>query len=148
VKVLICGSRDWPDIKAIHDRVRDLIAERGPFEIVHGGARGADSMAGLVAEWCRLPCARYPADWERYGKRAGIIRNLQMLDTNPDLVLAFRVNGSRGTTHMIEAAKKAGVPVEVIAIGKVNGEATAPVATPAPSTSASLPHPDVAQANE
>lgn len=114
MKVLICGSRDWPSITPIHDRVRDLIAERGPFEVIHGGARGADSMAGLVAEWCRLPCTALNADWDRYGKRAGIIRNLQMLDLEPDLVLAFRVNGSRGTTHMIEAAKKAGVPVEVI----------------------------------
>lgn len=111
--VLVCGSRDWPSITPIHDRLRDLIAEHGPFEVIHGGARGADSMAALAAKWYRLPCAAFPADWERHGRRAGYLRNLAMLDQSPDLVLAFQRNGSRGTQHTIDEARARGIPVEV-----------------------------------
>lgn len=113
MKVLVCGSRNWPNIGTIHDRLRDLLAERGPFEVIHGGARGADAMAALTAQWCRLPARAFPADWDKHGKRAGILRNLAMLDEGPDLVLAFQRNGSRGTQHTIDEARRRGIPVEV-----------------------------------
>ena len=57
---------------------------------------------------------RFPADWDTYGKQAGFIRNIQMLDEKPDLVIAFQKNASRGTQHTINEARKRGIPVEVI----------------------------------
>jgi hypothetical protein len=85
----------------------------GPYEVIHGGARGADAMAGMAAKWCRLPVEEYPADWRTHGRRAGFLRNLEMLDQRPDLVIAFQRNGSRGTQHTIDEARKRGIPVEV-----------------------------------
>lgn len=60
---------------------------------------------------------KYPADWEKYGKVAGPIRNQQMLDEGkPDVVYAFTddLSNSRGTADMCRRANKAGVPVYVI----------------------------------
>lgn len=114
MKVLVCGSRNWPDPEIIRECLESLAVQHdGDVEVIHGDARGADRMGGGIAEELGLPVWKFPADWDRHGKRAGILRNLDMLDANPDAVLAFRVNGSRGTTHMIEAARKRGIPVEV-----------------------------------
>jgi hypothetical protein len=56
----------------------------------------------------------YPAQWAKYGKKAGTIRNCQMLNEgHPDIVLAFPLPGSIGTWHMVKIAKKAGVGVIV-----------------------------------
>jgi hypothetical protein len=70
-------------------------------------------MADHAALMLGLDSERYAADWKQYGKRAGILRNLQMLDQRPDLVLAFQRNGSRGTQHTIDEARKRGIAVEV-----------------------------------
>lgn len=57
----------------------------------------------------------FPAEWNKYGKKAGYIRNAQMLEIGkPDLVLAFWDGVSRGTKMMIDLAKKAGVEVRII----------------------------------
>lgn len=121
MKVLVCGSRDWMD--------RDAIAEvlsRYPAgtEVLHGTAAGADRLADSVARMYGLTVRRFPADWERYSKRAGkpALRNVEMLDqlTAPSLlmpsddhVIAFQRNGSRGTQHTIDEAQRRGIPVEV-----------------------------------
>lgn len=112
VRVLVCGSRDWEDEDEIADVLADLIAG-APVTIVHGGARGADYIAGKIAEFYGYAVEVFPADWERYGKRAGFIRNVAMLDTRPDRVVAFQRNGSRGTQHTIDEARKRGIPVDV-----------------------------------
>lgn len=112
IVLLVCGSRDWTDQDAIADVLADY-ADR-LVTVIHGGARGADLLAADVAQLYGYEVRAFPADWELHGKRAGILRNLAMLDQNPDRVLAFRVGGSRGTTHTIEAAKARGIPVEVI----------------------------------
>jgi hypothetical protein len=110
VKVLVCGSRDWLDERAIYERLRRFAIGT---VLLHGDARGADRLAAGVGRLLGFVVRAFPADWDRHGKKAGILRNLAMLDEQPDLVLAFRVNGSRGTTHTIEAARRRGIPVEV-----------------------------------
>jgi ABC-type sugar transport system substrate-binding protein len=80
---------------------------------MHGDCRGADKIAAAQALDLGFWVEAYPAEWDKHGKKAGILRNLQMLKQNPDVVLAFRRNGSRGTTHMIEAAKAKGIPVVI-----------------------------------
>lgn len=78
--------------------------------IISGGAKGADNLGEdwSVVNWTELE--RYPADWETHGKKAGILRNIQMLEQGkPDLVIAFP--GGRGTAHMVRIAKEAGVEV-------------------------------------
>lgn len=81
--------------------------------IISGGARGVDSAAidWAVVNWC--PFKEYKADWQQYGKAAGVIRNRQMLDEGkPDLVVAFP--GGKGTAHMVSIAKERGIPVKEI----------------------------------
>jgi nucleoside-diphosphate-sugar epimerase len=118
VKVLITGSRDWIDKDTIRGALR-LVEHRWFGErltVIHGGAPGADTLAGEVADEMGANVYRFPAEWRRYGRAAGAIRNAEMLDTmKPDLVLAFPLPSSRGTWHCVKAAWARGVPVKLIA---------------------------------
>ena len=105
------GSRGWTDQAAVHER---LLRFPPGTVIVHGKARGADLFADLEARVLGFTVEPFPADWEKHGSRAGIIRNLAMLDTNPDLVLAFWDGQSPGTQHCFREAEKRGIPVEII----------------------------------
>jgi hypothetical protein len=110
-KVLVTGDRNWDD----RDLIRQALS-RFPEDtiVIHGAARGADRIADEVAQELGLEVRAYPAQWERYGKAAGPIRNRQMLDEeSPDLVLVFHhdLGQSRGTRDMIQAANEAGYPV-------------------------------------
>lgn len=109
--VLVCGSRTWDDADAIVDRIGKL--PRGTT-VIQGGAEGADLIAGRAAFVRGLRTKTYRADWARLGRRAGIVRNLEMLDTGPALVIAFWDGESRGTAHTIREAQRRGIPVEVI----------------------------------
>lgn len=113
MKILICGDRNWSDSGTILLRI-----ERLPKNaiIISGGARGADTIAELIARSIGMKTQIFPAQWNLYGKAAGPIRNQQMLEENPDLVIAFHndLNSSKGTKDMINRAKKAGIPTEVI----------------------------------
>ena len=113
----MCGSRAWEHPTWIGRRLADLL--RGS-EVIHGGARGADTYAGLYARALGFTETVFPADWRGKGKRAGIIRNLEMLDQKPDLVIAFWVGASTGTHHTITEAERRGIPVEVITPADLN----------------------------
>lgn len=80
------------------------------IEIISGMASGVDSVAVDFAACNWMKTHEYLADWEKYGKAAGPIRNKRMLlEGRPDLVVAFP--GGRGTMNMIKLAKEAGVEV-------------------------------------
>lgn len=113
MKVLICGDRNWNDYGSIAHRISKL--PLGTI-VVHGAARGADRSAGIAAAACGLEVQEFPADWTTYGKAAGPIRNIQMLDQKPDLVIAFHEDlaSSKGTAHTVREAQKRSIPVEVI----------------------------------
>lgn len=116
IRVLICGDRNWPD--SLFHVVLDKLSSLENVEcVIEGEARGAD-MAGKLAGKCLdLQVIAFPAEWNKYGKAAGPIRNQQMLNEGkPTLVLAFHrdIKGSKGTGDMVYRAKKAGISVEVI----------------------------------
>lgn len=111
--VLVCGSRDWSDRDAIASALSCLPGEHYEIEIIHGGARGADSIAAQEAVKLGFTMRAFPADWQVNGRRAGILRNLQMLDEKPNIVLAFQRGNSPGTQHTINEARRRGIPVEV-----------------------------------
>lgn len=114
IKVLVTGDRNWTDINPI---MRELYSLPKDAIIIHGGARGVDSLAGLAAKQLGLEVRVYPAKWEIYGKSAGYIRNQEMLDAEePDLVLAFHpdLSKSRGTKDMVNRAMLQGLPVKII----------------------------------
>lgn len=110
MRVLVCGGRDFNDVEFIH-RTLDALSRLREFDVmIHGAAPGADSLAGAWAKHHNMPVEVYPADWQKYGKRAGPIRNAQMLrEGKPDVVIAFP--GGRGTAHMTMLAREAGVKV-------------------------------------
>lgn len=104
MKVLVCGGRKYTDAETI-DKVLSTL---DITILAHGGATGADSLAGEWAHRNHIPCNVFSADWRKYGKGAGPERNQRMLDQfKPDLVLAFP--GGRGTADMVKRALAAGV---------------------------------------
>lgn len=112
MKVLVCGGREFADRDAVFDALDELHeGQDGPITLlIHGAARGADSLGGEWAASRKVPVRPYPADWEKHGRAAGPKRNQQMLDEGkPDLVVAFP--GGNGTAHMVKIATDAGVRV-------------------------------------
>ena len=108
MKVLVCGSRYYCN----YEKVLAYLARTGASLVVAGGARGADSLAVRAAKECGISYIEYKADWDRYGKSAGPIRNQQMLDMEkPDFVIAFHedLEKSKGTKDMLSRAKRAGI---------------------------------------
>ena len=114
--VLIYGSRTWTDREAIELVVFGL--ERDTI-IVHGGARGADSLADEAAILWGLTRRVYLADWLKHGRAAGPIRNQTMIDKEqPTYAYGFRMPGeSRGTDDMTRRLEVAGIPHEVVRAG-------------------------------
>lgn len=108
-RFVVCGSRHYSDESAV-DRALDAMAVRFPgFVVVHGGAAGADELAGRWAKKRGHPCEVFVAEWAREGRAAGPLRNQRMLDTKPDGVVGLP--GGTGTAHMCRIAEEAGVKV-------------------------------------
>ena len=105
-RVLVCGGRGYDDKKTLW-RALNLLK---PSRIIHGGASGADDLAGEYAIEKDLSESMFPARWSDHGAQAGPIRNQRMLDkAKPNLVVAFP--GGKGTEDMVSRARKAGVLV-------------------------------------
>ena len=116
MKVLICGSRHVEDTVDNMLVVEEAMTLYCPNinEVIHGGAAGIDDIAGQIATGRELKVTCFAANWGKYGKAAGPIRNQQMIDQKPDLVLAFIGPKSKGTKDTIQRAKRAGIETVVI----------------------------------
>lgn len=121
VRVLVCGGRTWGVFlkgkskgAAIGEQQMLFYALHGLdiTEIIHGGAQGADALAGRWARAHAIKETRIEADWLKYGRAAGPIRNAQMLELKPDLVVALR--GGKGTADMVKRAQVAGIEVKAV----------------------------------
>ena len=114
MRILICGSRLWMDYGMVLDKLADELALHDIECVIEGECRGADLMGRRAAETLGIPVQKFPADWKKYGKRAGFMRNRQMLvEGKPDIVLAFNRNNSPGTTDMCDCALDVGIEVKV-----------------------------------
>lgn len=111
MRVLVCGGRDYDDYDYFKTVLSALQVKHDGFDvIIHGAAKGADTMADTYAQRHLIPTLRFPADWDAHGRAAGPIRNQEMLrDGKPDLVVVFP--GGRGTASMVTLAKAAGVEI-------------------------------------
>ncbi len=110
MRVLVCGSRDYIDRDYLFGFLDDLAGVVKVDCIIEGRASGADQLAGEWAETRGVSHEAYPARWQKHGKRAGPIRNEQMLtEGKPDLVVAFPLPSSKGTWHMVGIARTARV---------------------------------------
>lgn len=107
--ILVCGGRDYADWATL-DEVLSQVHKTASIELlVHGAARGADSMAGQWARDNGIQEVLCPANWRTHGKSAGYKRNKAMLGLRPELVIAFP--GGRGTEVMINLSERAGITV-------------------------------------
>ncbi|MDD5001531.1 MAG: SLOG family protein [Thiomonas arsenitoxydans] len=117
-RVIVAGSRGITDRAAVFQKIEALTRRlwlSSGFEIVSGMARGPDTLAIEWAEWAGFAgsVVRFPAEWDRYGKAAGMIRNQQMSWYGTHL-LAFWDGQSPGTRAMIDIAKRDGLQVRVV----------------------------------
>ncbi len=114
MKVLVCGGRDFSDRVLMGNVLKSLHLDWGLGTIIEGDCSGADRLAG---EWARhngVKNQKFPADWQKYGRAAGPMRNQKMLDEGqPDLVVAFP--GGKGTADMIDRSRRNGFQVMEIA---------------------------------
>lgn len=110
MKVLVCGGRDWTDYETLSSTLDELHEKLKFTLLIHGGALGADYLADIWAKNRMIPTKAYPADWKKFGTRAGPIRNKQMLvEGRPDVCVAFP--GGRGTADMKKKCLKNGTEV-------------------------------------
>ncbi len=111
MKVLICGSRGINDPAVVAQAVEK--SGMKPTHIVSGGALGVDTLARSYAQSRGIEFTEYVADWDRYGKRAGFMRNCVMVGV-ADAVIAVWDGESPGTRHSIDYATSQGKQVFVL----------------------------------
>jgi len=115
VKLAIIGSRK---ITLIDDKILLGYIPKGTTTIISGGANGVDAIAERFAARRGIAFVKILPDYQRYGRKAPIIRNKEMI-RKADQVLAVWDFHSRGTAHAIACCIKEGVPVRIInLIGK------------------------------
>lgn len=107
MRVLVAGSRLWANVHAIAN-VLGMLHEHYRFTLlIHGGAKGVDTLAGQWAKLAGVTVLPFPvsdAEWQKLGAAAGPKRNRRMLDEGkPDIVVAFP--GGDGTADLVRAAK-------------------------------------------
>ena len=110
MRLAIVGSREYAHPDKVRGFVSNLAADT---VVVSGGARGVDTWAAEAAKARGLEVQIFPAMWGAYGKRAGFMRNKQIVEA-ADGVVAFWDGQSKGTQHTISLAKEAGKPVRII----------------------------------
>lgn len=113
MKVIIAGSRHMPFSSY---PLIALAVSRAPFEVtevVCGLATGADMMGGKWAHENNIPIAKFPADWNKYGKGAGPIRNGEMAEY-ADALIVFIYNGSRGSANMLQQMQNLNKPCYIV----------------------------------
>jgi len=115
MKVIIAGSRTITDRKLV-----EVAIKASGFtitEVVCGMARGVDTVGFNWAKDNNIPVKEFPANWNKYGRSAGPIRNKEMADY-AEALIAVMVPGSRGTKNMVETATKLGLKVHLMKINE------------------------------
>ena len=112
MKLAIIGSRTFTDSELAWNTYKNLPFLDQVTHIISGGAKGADSIAELLAKWSGKEMIVYYPDWDKYGKQAGFIRN-RLIINDSDCVLALWDLKSKGTLNSIQLATKKGIPVHI-----------------------------------
>jgi len=110
MKVIIAGSRDITSYKRIKIAIAN--SEFVISEVVSGNARGTDRLGERWARENNILCKRFPANWDKYNKQAGYLRNVKMADY-ADALIALWDGKSKGTKHMINIARRKNLLVYV-----------------------------------
>lgn len=128
MKVVACGSREFSDTLYATSKIIERI-QALPLDslLIHGDAQGADRLAGAAAALAGLQVLPVPARWSEHVEgcrcagrswcfEAGKKRNLEMLDMQPELVVAFWNGSSTGTMHTVTNARGRGIETEVLTL--------------------------------
>ncbi len=120
-RVIVAGGRDFSDYVLLKQTMDILLSNiKEDITVVCGKARGADTLGEQYAKERGYAVAYFPADWDKYGKAAGFIRNEQMAQ-NADALVAFWDGRSRGTRNMIELARQYNLKVRIKRYGGEGG---------------------------
>lgn len=116
-KLAIIGSREFDNWNLLDDTLCDYFLGRDDAwrfnEIVSGGAKGADSLGAKWAKEQKIKLTEFLPDWDRFGKRAGFLRNEDIVKAS-DFVLCFWDGVSRGTGNSLSIAKRLKKPTLII----------------------------------
>jgi YspA, cpYpsA-related SLOG family len=119
MKVIIAGSRII-DVYQLVELAIEMAIEEGisPIEeVVSGCAAGVDKLGESWARKHAVKTTRFPANWDFHGKKAGVLRNVQMA-SYADALIAVWDGSSKGTAHMIKEAMRQGLKVKVFTISR------------------------------
>ena len=126
--ILVTGGREWANYETTQ-RAMEIVGSKWKKTpqsvlVIHGECRGADRLAGKSAKELGYTIQSAPADWKKYGRSAGYVRNAEMIEQAleyhtkgvPTTVLAFHsdIEKSKGTKHCIEQAKLKGLDVILV----------------------------------
>ena len=112
-KVIIAGTRTFNNYPLLRKKLDEFLADRTCVEIVSGGASGADSLGEKYALEKGFPLRRFVADWDRFSRAAGPIRNALMAE-DADALVVFWDGSRRGTASMIKEASKRHLRVQIV----------------------------------
>lgn len=113
LRAIVCGGRDFFNRLFIFDSLDRIDKTFRVGMVIHGGQRGADRISGEWAEERGRKWKEFPADWKKYDKQAGPIRNRKMIQFGADVVIAFP--GGIGTANMTRQASESGLIIMRIA---------------------------------
>jgi len=120
-KICVNGSREFNDYRYLKIRIEKHVLNAynkhgydniDKIAILSGGARGADRLGEIKGYGDGFKVIRYPANWDKHGKKAGMLRNIEMIDACDELI-SFWDGESKGTKHAIEYAQSIGKKVTV-----------------------------------
>lgn len=111
-KVIIAGSRDFNDYSKLKEFCDKVLINQTDIEIISGGARGSDKLGERYAKEKGYSLKIFKADWDKLGKRAGMLRNTDM-SNYADALIAFWNGESRGTKNMLKQAKGKNLKIKI-----------------------------------
>lgn len=117
-RIVVAGGRDFDNFDAMCQILDKIKWDPGDI-IISGTARGADTLGEQYASLRNIPVARFPARWDKYGKRAGFMRNEEMAQYATGGVI-FWDGKSRGTQSMIFLMNKYRKPIKIVRYRKEN----------------------------
>ena len=116
--MIVAGSRSFSDRSLMYNKLDYYLQNQDKVIIVHGGAKGADTCAATYAKDKNIETKVFLPDWEKHGKKAGILRNIEMFEYVSQFqnrgCVVFWDGKSKGTKNDIELSEKYNVPLRIV----------------------------------
>lgn len=122
MRILITGSQDWTEFGVIVDALSEYHTD-GNILVSGACPNGADRMCEMAGDLLGWQIERHPAKWKLYGRQAGFLRNAEMVHLGAQVCIGFLrpcrkptctradFHWSHGTSHTLDLAEKAGIPI-------------------------------------